>query len=723
MSAVVSQPSSYTGRFNRLPATNNLHHHHDLPEFEPFDEDAKPRAPAPAGASLSVNKVDMCQQMNKAYHYTTAYNTPKLAVRRGQEFVIQVTFSRPLTANDDFQLEFLIGSDPSAIKGSLQVVTFGSRSGGPWSGRIVENKGSLLMLGVTPTPNAIVGRFRTYVTIVTDSGLQRTRTDENTDLYLLFNAWCPEDAVFLGNDAERNEYVLNDNGVIFQGIAEAPTSRNWMYGQFERGVLDACIYILDVSRMPIENRGNVIELVRKGSAMINAQDDNGVVVGNWSDNYSMGTAPTSWTGSAKILLQYANTGVSVCFGQCWVFAGVFNTFLRCLGIPARTITTFNSAHDNTGNLKTDIIYNTDGTPDTRNTRDSIWNYHCWNEVFITRPDLPPGLGGWQAVDATPQETSDGYYRCGPASIAAIRDGLLCHPFDSGFVFAEVNSDVVFYKRDRYGTLTPFNVDKTRVGKIICTKALGSTDIVDITRTYKYSEGSAEDNRTMTRAEEYGLERDHTQLPKAKISIVITADDVALGQDVILAVDFLNQGSQPQTVQAHLAGYIVFYTGIKSVQFKAQDFTVTVPANQTNRVNLKITAQEYLPELGSQLTLKFVVTGQSDDQSVNTVKMINLQTPTLNITVSGQPRVRQQMFVNVSFTNPFAFSLKKVNLAMEGAGLMDQKTRFYSVIDPQSTISWNETFYPRLEGNRRLMAVMDCSNLHQVWNTVDILVMP
>lgn len=60
-------------------------------------------------ASLSVNKVDMCQQMNKAYHYTTAYNTPKLAVRRGQEFVIQVTFSRPLTANDDFQLEFLIG--------------------------------------------------------------------------------------------------------------------------------------------------------------------------------------------------------------------------------------------------------------------------------------------------------------------------------------------------------------------------------------------------------------------------------------------------------------------------------------------------------------------------------------------------------------------------------------------------------------------------------------
>ncbi len=45
-------------------------------------------------------------------------------------------------------------------------------------------------------------------------------------------------------------------------------------------------------------------------------------------------------------------------------------------------------------------------------------------------------------------------------------------------------------------------------------------------------------------------------------------------------------------------------------------------------------------------------------------------------VSGQPQVQQEMFVTVSFTNPFNFPLHNVYLAMEGAGLMDQRTRFY-----------------------------------------------
>ena len=37
----------------------------------------------------------------------------------------------------------------------------------------------------------------------------------------------------------------------------------------------------------------------------------------------------------------------------------------------------------------------------------VRNFHVWNESWFKRPDLPDGHDGWQAHDATPQETSEG----------------------------------------------------------------------------------------------------------------------------------------------------------------------------------------------------------------------------------------------------------------------------------------------------------------------------
>ena len=38
------------------------------------------------------------------------------------------------------------------------------------------------------------------------------------------------------------------------------------------------------------------------------------------------------------------------------------------------------------------------------------NFHVWNDVWMARPDIPcknHEYDGWQAIDATPQEKSDG----------------------------------------------------------------------------------------------------------------------------------------------------------------------------------------------------------------------------------------------------------------------------------------------------------------------------
>lgn len=58
---------------------------------------------------------------------------------------------------------------------------------------------------------------------------------------------------------------------------------------------------------------------------VNANDDSGVLLGNWSGNYISGTSPMDWIGSVMILQKYYKTKKPVRYGQCWVFAGVLNT--------------------------------------------------------------------------------------------------------------------------------------------------------------------------------------------------------------------------------------------------------------------------------------------------------------------------------------------------------------------------------------------------------------
>ena len=60
---------------------------------------------------------------------------------------------------------------------------------------------------------------------------------------------------------------------------------------------------------------------------MNANDDRGILLGNWRNEasaYADGTAPLEWTGSIKILEEYMeNKGRrAVRYGQCWVFSGV-----------------------------------------------------------------------------------------------------------------------------------------------------------------------------------------------------------------------------------------------------------------------------------------------------------------------------------------------------------------------------------------------------------------
>uniref|UniRef100_A0A671SSJ7 protein-glutamine gamma-glutamyltransferase n=1 Tax=Sinocyclocheilus anshuiensis TaxID=1608454 RepID=A0A671SSJ7_9TELE len=683
-------------------------------EFEPFM--LLPRGPPPLKEFLDIWDVDVLkrpQEINKQGHHTHLYSSDFLIVRRTLEFQIKITFDRPYKpAEDKFAVEFVIGPSPQYSKGTYIPVFPSEERQSVWRGRIVETSDNVVTMGITTSPECIVGKYMIYIGVVTPYGIRRTRRDPSTDIYILFNPWSPADPVFLDDEEEREECVMNELGIIYHGAYDDVSERAWNYGQFEFGVLDACLFIMDKADMPLSNRGDVIKVTRVASAMLNSRDDDGVLVGNWSGDYTYGVPPTSWTGSVEILLDYAGSrGTPVCYAQCWVYAAVFNTFLRCLGIPGRVVTNFFSAHDNDGNLKMDIILDENGKLDRNRTKDSIWNYHCWNECFMARSDLPPGFGGWQVVDATPQETSDGMFRCGPASVAAVKHGQICYPFDAPFVFAEVNSDVIFYRRQKDGTLEVVKVNPTHVGRMVLTKAVLHDGRRDITDQYKFPEGSPEERRVLEKAEEFGCQREKASLPQSDVEVEIPTLDVRVGDNFDVTLQFKNHSDQRRTADVYVTGTVVYYTGVPSAE---------VVFKTPKSVKYDV---DYMHKLVEQANIHFITTGKIKEtgQIITAMKVITIHNPKLIVKVTGSPRVSEEMYVSVEFTNPFKFNLENVHLRMEGPGIMPFKRKQYSLIAPGTSITWTETFSPRRAGSTKLIASLDCAALRQVYGETELTI--
>ena len=83
----------------------------------------------------------------------------------------------------------------------------------------------------------------------------------------------------------------------------------------------------------------------------------------------------------------------------------------------------------------------------------------------------------------------GVFRCGPASVNAIKNGEVYLPYDTGFIFAEVNGDSVYWEvDDDDGSMKAYDIHKNSIGKCISTKMPGSSARLDVTSGYKHPEG-------------------------------------------------------------------------------------------------------------------------------------------------------------------------------------------------------------------------------------------
>ncbi|XP_058619312.1 protein-glutamine gamma-glutamyltransferase K-like [Onychostoma macrolepis] len=695
-----------------------------------------PSAPGTSAASdklLMVRSVDLLKSkdgQNRLEHHTDAYFSDKLIVRRGQTFQMWIEFSRPFNPKSDklqlqLKLDPIFTSNPG-IRISVPLVDV--LEDGCWEMKIVEQKDKSVRLAVNTLPTASIGRYRVTVESFSPRGRLLFPCTPN-DIYMLFNPWCEDDPVYLDNEAERKEYVLNSMGRIYYGTEQQIGGRTWNFAQFEQGILEACLLLLEMGQVAMTEWRDPVIVSRMVSALVNSNDDRGVLMGNWSDSFEGGTSPTAWSGSGDILRQYhKNSGKPVKFGQCWVYSGVTTSVLRCLGIPTRCVTNFSSAHDTDLSLTTDIYLDEKLELIKDETSDSVWNFHVWNESWMTRPDLPAGNGGWQVVDATPQELSQGSHRCGPTPVSAVRNGQVDLKFDTPFVFAEVNSDRIYWQKKPDGSLSQVHVEKSSIGQRISTKAVGSDARVDITHLYKYPEGSEEERIAVETASRFGSKPTFYPSPTdndVSIEIVMDGTGPRIGEDAKLSIVLKNTSSKQRTASLLYEVMVMYYTGVLKDTVKKDRIPIDLKPQETKTIPWTLQYKEYMNHLVDQGALMLTVTGRVNQtkQILATQFNFRLRTPDLILTPLEEAVVGKELTVKITFQNPLSQVLKNVLFRIEGLGMQSVRKIEHGDVEKLETVTLMEKFVPTISGSQKLLASMDCRLLTQVHGFADIVVKP
>uniref|UniRef100_A0A3P9DJP5 Transglutaminase 2, like n=1 Tax=Maylandia zebra TaxID=106582 RepID=A0A3P9DJP5_9CICH len=619
--------------------------------------------------------VDLRSRENNSAHRTREIDQKRLIVRRGQPFSITVHLLIPNT-------ELLL------IIKTVQKV---HGAGDKWWFNQQGAQDEMLLTLHSPA-DAIIGQYSLAVLLMSLDGRVLEKKDKMS-FHLLYNPWCKDDVVYLPDETQLQEYIMNEEGIIYMGTWEYIKSIHWNYGQFEDYVMDICFEVLNNSndalrdsQMDIEQRFDPVYVSRIITAMVNSNDDRGVLTGRWTEPYSDGVAPYRWTGSAPILRQWSKAGVrAVKYGQCWVFAAVACTVLRCLGIPTRLITNFSSAHDVDGNLSIDFLL--DENLDT----------------FSVLTVLGISTVGW-ILDPTPQELSDGtvltVFCCGPCPVTAVREGNL-----------GVNADIIHWIVQRNGQRRKV-LDQTTVGRNISTKSVYGDFRDDVTVQYKYPEGSKKEREVYEKAGRRVTDVLSDSSEPGRLQLSIKHAKPVFGTDFDVIIEVKNEGDQDAHVQLTMLATAVTYSSLYRGNCQKQTTTVMVPAHKVLRLRYDDYAQCVSDD--HLIRVKAFVEAPGENEPLLSVTDIPLSRPDVFIQVGTPAFVREQVKASISFTNPLPVPLKGGVFTVEGAGLLSStKIHVSGDISPGQTVSIVVSFSPMRTGVRKLLVDFDSDRLKDV----------
>nr|XP_004573978.2 protein-glutamine gamma-glutamyltransferase 2-like [Maylandia zebra] len=685
-----------------------------------------------------INKVNFHCVTNNTAHRTIEITRKQLIVRRGQPFLLTLEMVQPFSVRDTLLLTVETGSAPSERHGTRS--QFGNPSAkytsdakAIWKYEIDRSavlERGIVALSVTPPTDAPVGKYSL-------SAMTHGETRNLGTLVVLFNPWCSDDWVYLPDDRERQEYVMNEEGTVYTGTSHYIGSQPWIFGQFEEEMVDICLKILDANLKHRKDpagdtsaRCNPVYVSRVISAMVNSNDDKGVLVGRWDGNYNDGCSPTCWTSSVSILQRwFQNRCYPVKYGQCWVFAAVMCTVMRFFGIPCRVVTNFQSAHDSNNSLTIDEYYDDYGVR-SKEASESVWNFHVWVEGWMKRPYLMKGgiYDGWQVLDPTPQEKSEGVFCCGPAPVNAILRGDTDVKYDVPFVYAEVNADIVKWMISTNGSKKKMYTDSMSVGQSISTKAVDSWKRVDITDSYKHREGSAEERAIFKRAVRMNSKEGQGDIEEAPqyVEMKIKEETKAInGQDIKLRLKLSSKDHTNKVLSVRVNAQAMRYNGNPADNILNKVQHVTLLSGQDVAIPIQIPFADYSKYMVNYDSIKVSAVASDSDEYYQTETNITLEQPVISMKVLYPVHVNHEMTLEVEFKNPLNERLRNCSLTVIGCGLFksDYIQSDLGEVEPKATLKLKITTTPYRAGLKTVVADFDCSSFRDIKSSCIVDVKP
>ncbi|XP_016067518.1 PREDICTED: erythrocyte membrane protein band 4.2 isoform X1 [Miniopterus natalensis] len=683
------------------------------------------------GQALGIKSCDFKAARNNEEHHTKDISSKRLIVRRGQPFTIRLHFRAPvhafLPALKKVALIAQTGEQPT--KANRTQATFGISSLGDregWSAAVEEREAESWTVSVTTPPDAVIGHYSLLLQV------SRRKPRLLGQFTLLFNPWIRKDAVFLENEAQRWEYLLNQNGLIYLGTANCIQEEPWDFGQFERDVLDLSLDLLSVDKQ-VEEWGNPVHVARILGSLLHALKEKSVLPTPQTQADQEGASVNKRRGSVPVLRQWlTGRGRPVYDCQAWVLAAVACTVLRCLGIPARVITTFASAQGTRGSLLVDEYYTEEGLQNGEGQRGRIWIFQTSTECWMTRPALPQGYGGWQILYPSAPKQGGVLKACDLVPVRAVKEGTLGLTPAVADVFTAVNASCVVWKCCEDGTLALTNSNTKYVGNNISTKGVGSDRCEDITQNYKYPEGSLQEKEVLERVqiEKLAHGEDNDIYPPSFETadplylFLETPSSLPLRGDAQVSMTLVNPSDQEKDVQLTVGVQAMYYNGILAAELWREKLSFTLSANLVRRIttSLSFSYFERSPPENSFLRLTAVATHSASSLSCFAQEDIAICRPCLAIEMPEAAKQYQPLKASVSIHNSLDATMKDCVISIFGRGLIHRERNYrLGPVRPGNTLCTQFWFTPTKVGLQRLYVEMDCNMFQNLTNYRSITV--